>query len=99
MFKGPAILWNPSIRKFKILPPLDMDKQLLSEYSFGYNPSINNYKIVAIFLALGIILPLIITRLLLFFLVMAKLMLMFIPWVQILGERCKTSHILSRLIG
>ncbi|KEH26647.1 putative F-box domain-containing protein [Medicago truncatula] len=49
MADGSAILWNPSIRTFKILPPLGMDKQLfLSLYSFGYNPSVNNYKIVAI---------------------------------------------------
>jgi len=48
MFDGSAILWNPSNRTFKILPPLDMDKQLLSAYSFGCNPSINNYTIVSI---------------------------------------------------
>lgn len=43
---GPAVLWNPSIRTFKILPPLD-DKHL-SAYSFGYDHLINNYKIVAL---------------------------------------------------
>jgi F-box interacting protein len=39
-----AVLWNPSIRTFKMLPPLD-DKPL-SAYSFGYDHLINHYKIV-----------------------------------------------------
>jgi len=42
---APAILWNPSIRTFKILPPLDNKR--FSAYSFGYDHCINNYKIVA----------------------------------------------------
>jgi F-box interacting protein len=42
---GPAVLWNPSIRTFKILPPLDNKR--FSAYSIGYDHCINNYKIVA----------------------------------------------------
>ncbi|GAU24893.1 hypothetical protein TSUD_116170 [Trifolium subterraneum] len=41
-----AILWNPSLRTFKILPPLD-NKPLLSAYSFGYDKFIHNYKVIA----------------------------------------------------
>jgi F-box interacting protein len=50
MCKGsPAILWNPSLRTFKILPPIldNNNKRPLSAYSFGYDPFIHNYKIVA----------------------------------------------------
>ncbi|XP_039686646.1 F-box/kelch-repeat protein At3g23880 [Medicago truncatula] len=43
---GPPVLWNPSIRTFKILPPLD--NKPFSAYSFGYDHCIDKYKIVAI---------------------------------------------------
>ncbi|GAU24892.1 hypothetical protein TSUD_116160 [Trifolium subterraneum] len=47
MRKGSAaILWNPSLRTFKRLPPLD-NKSPLSRYSFGFNKFIRNYKVVA----------------------------------------------------
>lgn len=44
------LLWNPSIRKFKILPPLENPRRTISEtfYSFGYDHFSNNYKIVAV---------------------------------------------------
>jgi F-box interacting protein len=51
MDNGPAVLWNPSIRTFKILPPLD--NKLFSAYSIGYDHCINNYKIVACSLGKG----------------------------------------------
>ncbi|RHN75063.1 putative F-box domain-containing protein [Medicago truncatula] len=43
---SPPILWNPSIRAFKILPPLD--NKAFSIYSFGYDHYIDKYKIVAV---------------------------------------------------
>jgi len=43
---SPPILWNPSIRAFKILPPLDNKSP--SAYSFGYDHCIDKYKIVAV---------------------------------------------------
>jgi F-box interacting protein len=43
---GPPVLWNPSIRTFKILPPLD--NKPFSAYSFGYDHCIDKYKIVAV---------------------------------------------------
>jgi F-box interacting protein len=43
---SPPILWNPSIRAFKILPPLD--NKAFSAYSFGYDHCIDKYKIVAV---------------------------------------------------
>jgi F-box interacting protein len=55
MYNGdvsPPILWNPSIRAFNILPPLDnkshLDKKPFSAYSFGYDHCIDKYKIVAV---------------------------------------------------
>ncbi|CAJ2638482.1 F-box/kelch-repeat protein At3g23880-like [Trifolium pratense] len=47
-----VILWNPSMRAFKILPPLKNlreRKYISSSYSFGYDPFIDDYKIVAIY--------------------------------------------------
>ena len=44
-----SVLWNPSIRKFKMLPPLNTEQRcLISSYSFEYDPFIHGYKIVAI---------------------------------------------------
>ncbi|AES68633.1 putative F-box domain-containing protein [Medicago truncatula] len=42
---GSYFLWNPSIRKFKLLPPLRNHKWSL--LSFGYDHFIDNYKVVA----------------------------------------------------
>ncbi|RHN75064.1 putative F-box associated interaction domain-containing protein [Medicago truncatula] len=43
---GPPVLWNPSIRTFKILPPLD--NKPFSAYNFGYDHCSDKYKIVAV---------------------------------------------------
>ncbi|GAU16391.1 hypothetical protein TSUD_117400 [Trifolium subterraneum] len=47
-----AILWNPSIRKFRLLPPLENPHKRsyypFSLYSFGHDPFIDNYKIIDI---------------------------------------------------
>ena len=45
-----AFLWNPSIRKLNILPPLKnpLKKFLRTFFSFGYDHFIDNYKVVAI---------------------------------------------------
>lgn len=45
-----AVLWNPSIRKFKLLPPLKSSKKTFSfsMYSFGYHHLRNSYKTIAI---------------------------------------------------
>ncbi|GAU28216.1 hypothetical protein TSUD_118230 [Trifolium subterraneum] len=47
-----AILWNPSIRKFRLLPPLKNPQKRkrfpFSLYSFGHDPFIDNYKIIGI---------------------------------------------------
>ncbi|MCI24604.1 F-box protein, partial [Trifolium medium] len=57
MSQGSAVLWNPSIRKSKILSSLSLNNTWsndrvktgsLSAYTFGYDPFIRNYKIVAI---------------------------------------------------
>jgi len=49
---SPPILWNPSIRAFKILPPLNiktsLNNKVFSSYSFGYDRCIDKYKIVAV---------------------------------------------------
>jgi len=50
-FHPSAILWNPSIRKFKVLPPLEkiQCKRIpFSIYSFGYDHFIDNYKIIVV---------------------------------------------------
>ncbi|KAK2423466.1 F-box/kelch-repeat protein [Trifolium repens] len=43
-----AILWNPSIRRFNILPPLKFSSFGRCFYSFGYDRFIDNYKVVAV---------------------------------------------------
>ncbi|KAL5077919.1 hypothetical protein RYX36_016903 [Vicia faba] len=45
-----VVLWNPSIRKFKLLPRLQSPSQInpIFIYSFGYVRFIDNYKIVSI---------------------------------------------------
>ncbi|KEH32810.1 F-box protein interaction domain protein [Medicago truncatula] len=50
-FNSCAVLWNPSIQKFKILPPLETSpnrRAYISLYSFGYDHFIRNYKTVVI---------------------------------------------------
>jgi F-box interacting protein len=46
------LLWNPSIRRFNTFPPLKCpgrgNRFLYSTFTFGYNPSTHNYKIVAV---------------------------------------------------
>jgi F-box interacting protein len=54
MSEGSAVLCNPTIRKSKKLSSLRLNNtwiegvKSLSTYSFGYDPFIHNYKIVAI---------------------------------------------------
>ncbi|CAI8610447.1 unnamed protein product [Vicia faba] len=45
-----VVLWNPSIRKLKKLPSLEIpqDHGTLT-YAFGYDPFVNNYKVVSVF--------------------------------------------------
>jgi len=43
---GSYFLWNPSIRKLKLLPPLVNHK--MTALSFGYDHLIHNYKVVAV---------------------------------------------------
>ncbi|GAU16388.1 hypothetical protein TSUD_117370 [Trifolium subterraneum] len=46
-----AILWNPSIRKFKLLPPLEENSSKrisFCVYSFGYDRFNDEYKIIVI---------------------------------------------------
>ncbi|GAU32666.1 hypothetical protein TSUD_218430 [Trifolium subterraneum] len=43
-----AILWNPSIRKFKTLPPLEYEWIYAPIYNFGYDHFIDSYKIIAV---------------------------------------------------
>ncbi|MCI09644.1 F-box/kelch-repeat protein [Trifolium medium] len=40
---GYAVLWNPSLGKFKSLPPLD-SKPPLATYTFGFDKLVRNYK-------------------------------------------------------
>ncbi|CAK8574257.1 unnamed protein product [Lathyrus sativus] len=42
-----ALLCNPSIRKLKILPPLNLPKQLFASYTLVYDRFTNNYKIIS----------------------------------------------------
>jgi F-box interacting protein len=44
---GSYFLWNPSIRKFKLLPPLE-NHDCWTSLSFGYDHFVNNYKVVAV---------------------------------------------------
>ncbi|KEH32820.1 putative F-box domain-containing protein [Medicago truncatula] len=49
--EGFVILWNPSIRKSKELPPFQKPKTLRHDgmtYGFGYDPVTDNYKVVVI---------------------------------------------------
>ncbi|CAK8574254.1 unnamed protein product [Lathyrus sativus] len=48
-----ALLCNPSIRKLKILPPLNLPKQLFTLYTLVYDRFTNNYKIIVIYSTLG----------------------------------------------
>jgi len=50
MDQGSAVLWNPSIGRYKILPTLKIIQKgdPLPLYSFGYDHFIHNYKVVAI---------------------------------------------------
>ena len=43
-------LWNPSIRKFKMLPPLknELGRRPLCIYSFGFDPFIHGYKTIVV---------------------------------------------------
>ena len=44
-------LWNPSIRKFKELPPIENQQNLrpvLRMYGFGYDVDTNNYKVLVV---------------------------------------------------
>ncbi|XP_045818932.1 F-box/kelch-repeat protein At3g23880-like [Trifolium pratense] len=46
-----AILWNPSFRNFKILPPLEFEWEYGTAppiYSFGYDHFIDSYKIIVV---------------------------------------------------
>ncbi|KAL5066765.1 hypothetical protein RYX36_017652 [Vicia faba] len=45
-----VLLYNPSIRKLNILPPLELPRQtyVQSSYTLVYDPFTNNYKIIAI---------------------------------------------------
>ncbi|CAK8574270.1 unnamed protein product [Lathyrus sativus] len=43
-----ALLCNPSIRKYKILPPLTFLPQLFTLYTLVYDRFTNNYKIIAV---------------------------------------------------
>jgi len=47
---GSALLWNPSIRTFKLLPTLKPlpRRAPLTSYSFGYDHFIDNYKVICI---------------------------------------------------
>jgi hypothetical protein len=46
----PALLWNPSTRKCKKLPPLEFPKENgKTIYAFGYDPLIHNYKVVSVY--------------------------------------------------
>jgi F-box interacting protein len=48
-----AVLWNPSIGKLKTLPtletPKDGDDDGHTVYGFGYDPFVDNYKVVSVF--------------------------------------------------
>jgi len=48
-----TVLWNPSIRKYNILPPLEENirpryKYVHTVYGFGYDNITDNYKVVAV---------------------------------------------------
>ncbi|CAK8574268.1 unnamed protein product [Lathyrus sativus] len=43
-----VVLCNPSIRKYKRLPPLKLPNQLFALHTLVYDPFTNNYKIIAV---------------------------------------------------
>lgn len=45
-----ALLWNPSINKSKMLPPLEITRKILpfSNYSFGHDPFTDDYKVFVV---------------------------------------------------
>ncbi|XP_039688407.1 F-box/kelch-repeat protein At3g23880 [Medicago truncatula] len=43
---GSYLLWNPSIRKYTLLPPLE--NHIWTSLSFGYDHFIDNYKVVVV---------------------------------------------------
>jgi F-box interacting protein len=43
-----AVLWNPSIKKFKRLPPFEYEWKYSPIYSFGYDHFIDSYKIIVV---------------------------------------------------
>ncbi|AES68594.1 putative F-box domain, galactose oxidase/kelch, beta-propeller, F-box associated interaction [Medicago truncatula] len=45
---GSYFLWNPSIRKFQLLPPLKNPYEDYFSISFGYDHSIDNYKVILV---------------------------------------------------
>lgn len=49
--KPQLLIWNPSTRKCKSLPPFGvLEKHLhLCRFGFEFDPSINNYKVIALF--------------------------------------------------
>ncbi|XP_058782777.1 F-box/kelch-repeat protein At3g23880-like [Vicia villosa] len=51
--KGIAVLWNPSIRKFKELPPpfenVQIRKKAFMTFGFGYDHVSDNYKVVVLY--------------------------------------------------
>jgi F-box interacting protein len=45
-----AVLYNPSIKKVTKLPSIDLPREVgTTRYAFGYDPFIDNYKVVAVF--------------------------------------------------
>ena len=44
--RSPIIIWNPSIKKFKTLPPSSNNKFRYLSLQFGYHPDVNDYKVV-----------------------------------------------------
>ncbi|KAI5440367.1 F-box/kelch-repeat protein At3g23880 [Lathyrus oleraceus] len=52
-YQHTVVLWNPSIRKFKKLPPFQypqlVNTELYVTYGFGYDPVSDHYKVVALY--------------------------------------------------
>ena len=46
IFCGSYFVWNLSIRKFKLLPPLENSLGHVFQLSFGYDHFIHNYKVI-----------------------------------------------------
>jgi F-box interacting protein len=52
IYKGLAVLWNPSIRKVKELPPFEKPRgstRIMMSFGFGYDSFTDNYKVVVVF--------------------------------------------------